>query len=108
MPRPRRQSTKIPPKKIRTGEKATKIWTRKAPAHSNLLHIDEPLLEFRFGQTLQYPRDGLYLFGPVDGADHPRQIKYGVIGTAASVERFERWAESVSHFLDVPGARPGS
>lgn len=31
-----------------------------------LIHVPEPQLEFRFGQTVDYPRDGLYLFGPVD------------------------------------------
>jgi hypothetical protein len=82
---------------------------RKAPApHSNLVYIEEPLLQFRFDQALVYPRDGLYLFGPVDAGEHPRQIKYGVIGTQASVARFERWAESVSQFIDVPGPRPGA
>ena len=30
-----------------------------------LIHVPEPQLEFRFGQTVDYPRDGLYLFGPV-------------------------------------------
>jgi hypothetical protein len=30
-----------------------------------LIHIPEPRLEFRLGQKTEYPRDGLYLFGPV-------------------------------------------
>ena len=34
-----------------------------------LRHFPEPLLEFKYGQRLVYPRDGLYLFGPVGGAD---------------------------------------
>jgi hypothetical protein len=32
-----------------------------------LIHVKEPLLEFRFGQKLVYPRDGLFLYGPIDG-----------------------------------------
>ena len=26
----------------------------------NLIHVEEPLLEFRYGQKLVYPRDGLF------------------------------------------------
>lgn len=31
-----------------------------------VLYINEPKLEFRYGQHLEYARDGLYLYGPVD------------------------------------------
>ena len=27
-------------------------------------HVPEPQLEFGYGQQLEYPRDGLYLYGP--------------------------------------------
>ena len=54
-----------------------------------LIHVPEPQLEFRFGQTVDYPRDGLYLFGPVDAAREPRQVRYGVIGTPISLRRFK-------------------
>lgn len=67
-----------------------------------LIHVPEPQLEFRFGQTADYPRDGLYLFGPVDAGHKPRQIRYGVIGTPASLRRFLEWSSQVSGFLDVP------
>jgi hypothetical protein len=67
-----------------------------------LIHIPEPQLEFRFGQTVEYPRDGLYLFGPVDAVDRPRQIRYGVIGTPSSLRRFKEWAAKVSGFINVP------
>ena len=53
-----------------TTTKATripKIWMTTNERASPLVHIDEPLLEFRFGQKLVYPRDGLFLYGPVDG-----------------------------------------
>lgn len=62
-----------------------------------LIQIPEPTLEFRLGQAAQYPRDGLYLFGPVDAASEPRQVRYGVIGTADSLRRFKEWAATVSN-----------
>lgn len=67
-----------------------------------MIHIPEPQLEFRFGQTVAYPRDGLFLFGPLDAADQPRQVRYGVIGTSASLRRFKEWAAMVSRFINVP------
>lgn len=70
-----------------------------------LIHVSEPSLEFRFGQTLDHPRDGLYLFGPVDATNERRQVRYGVIGTPASLRRFKEWAAQVSGFIDVPMPR---
>ena len=67
-----------------------------------LIHVPEPQLEFRFGQTVDYPRDGLYLFGPVDAARGPRHVRYGVIGTPDSLRRFKEWASQVSSFIPVP------
>ena len=72
----------------------------------NLAYIDEPLLEFRFGQKLAYPRDGLFLYGPVDGG-RPA-VNYGAIGTPAGLARLERWTESVAGFLEPPAPRRGS
>jgi hypothetical protein len=71
-----------------------------------LIHIDEPLLEFRYGQNLSYPRDGLYLYGPVDGG-RP-EVNYGVIGTPAGVARLQHWAQSVAGFLPPPPPRRGA
>lgn len=67
-----------------------------------LIHLPEPQLEFRFSQAVDYPRDGLYLFGPIDAAREPRQVRYGVIGTSVSLRRFKDWASQVSSFIDVP------
>ena len=73
----------------------------------DLLQLDEPLLEFGYGQRLAYPRDGLFLFGPVDRGSAPA-ISFGAIGTTEGVRRLRSWAESVSRFIPVPEARPGS
>jgi hypothetical protein len=70
-----------------------------------LIHVPEPTLAFRYGQVIENPRDGLYLFGPVDAGSQPRQIRYGVIGTEGGLNRFRRWASEISHFIDVPPAR---
>src|SRR6478735_3225526 len=72
----------------------------------DLILLPEPLLEFKHGQTLVYPRDGLFLYGPVDGG-RP-EIHYGAIGTKVGVERLERWANSIAEFVDVPPPRKGA
>jgi hypothetical protein len=71
-----------------------------------LIHIAEPLLEFRFGQKLVYPRDGLFLYGPVDGG-RP-EVHYGAIGTPAGLARLERWTGMVAGFLPPPPPRKGA
>jgi hypothetical protein len=72
----------------------------------DLIHIPEPQLEFQFGQKLVYPRDGLFLYGPVDGG-RP-SIHYGAIGTPAGLARLEHWAQSVAGFLPPPPRRRGA
>ena len=65
-------------------------------------HITEPQLEFGFGQRLEYPRDGLFLFGPVLSKTSIMAVRYGVIGTVEGVRRFRHWSRSVSGFIDIP------
>jgi hypothetical protein len=72
----------------------------------HFVHIDEPLLEFRFGQKLVYPRDGLFLYGPVDGG-RP-EVHYGAIGTPAGLVRLERWTTMLAGFLPPPLPRKGA
>lgn len=67
-----------------------------------LIHVAEPTLEFRYGQKVAHPRDGLYLFGPVDAEAAPREVRYGVIGTPEGLRRFKEWAGLVSRYIDVP------
>lgn len=73
-----------------------------------LIHVAEPKLEFRYGQELEYSRDGLYLYGPVDASQNPRPIRYGFIGTKHGLDRFTRWARQVSSFIGTPPARRGA
>ena len=72
----------------------------------DLIHLSEPQLEFKYGQTLVYPRDGLFLYGPVDGG-RP-EIHYGAIGTKAGIDRLERWASSLAGFIGAPSPRKGA
>ena len=65
-------------------------------------HIPEPLLEFGFGQKLEYTRDGLYLYGPPSNVALVSQIRYGVIGTSQGVQRFLTWSRMVSKYIDIP------
>jgi hypothetical protein len=56
--------------------------------------IPEPMLEFRYGQKMERPHDGLALFGPydVDMPAHPRTITYGIIGTQDGINSFNNWS----------------
>ena len=64
--------------------------------------IPEPQLEFGSAQKLQYPRDGLYLYGPPSSAASISEVRYGVIGTLEGVRRFRGWCEQVAKFIDIP------
>jgi hypothetical protein len=55
--------------------------------------LDEPEIEFRFGQRMVDPRDGLSLFGPrsSDEDSHPKNIAYGVLGTKEGISATQSW-----------------
>ena len=58
--------------------------------------LDEPDLEFRYGQRVQDPRDGLALFGPYDADQaHPKMPVYGVIGTPEGIVCFRAWSAAL-------------
>jgi hypothetical protein len=57
-----------------------------------LLYLEEPSLRFGLGQSVDDPRDGLALFGPLDSGE-TTAIKVGAVGTSEGIERFERWLE---------------
>ena len=70
--------------------------------------IDEPILEFGYGQQVADPRDGLSLFGPydADSPGHPAALSYGVVGTAKGLELFSEWSRSMtSAWADAPDNR---
>jgi len=59
-----------------------------------LKYFPEPLLQFRYDQQVEDPRDGLTLFGPLD-ALKPAGIRSAVVGTGAGIARFEKWQQSL-------------
>jgi hypothetical protein len=71
-----------------------------------VIHVDEPSLEFRFGQKLVYPRDGLFLYGPVDGGKPI--VHYGAIGTPSGLARLEQWASLAAGMILPPLTRRGA
>lgn len=68
----------------------------------NIEFIEEPLLQFGYEQSLDYPRDGLFLFGPVQGEKQVEMIRYGVIGTHEGVEHFKKWSKTIQGFIVPP------
>ncbi len=60
--------------------------------------LPEPLLEFRYGQQVSDPRDGLSLFGPfdTDTSSHPTSLSYGIVGTSKGIELFHFWSEAMA------------
>src|SRR4051812_47184189 len=62
---------------------------------SSVLIFPEPEVEFRYGQRLIQPQDGLSLFGPYDGdaPSHPSSISYAVFGAVEGIELLRRWSE---------------
>ena len=74
----------------------------------HMLHLPEPELEFHHRQQLVYPRDGLFLYGPVSEVVQLPSIRYGVIGTRDGVARFKKWASEMAGFIDIPEPGPRS
>ena len=59
--------------------------------------LDEPSLEFRYGQRVTDPRDGLSLFGPrdADAPGHPGTLSYSVVGTHEGLDLFSAWSSAM-------------
>jgi hypothetical protein len=71
---------------------------------STLLHLSEPTLRFAHKQDLAHPKDGLTLFGPFTQSQG--SVRFGVIGTEAGIELFNRWLNHINKFIPAyKGAR---
>jgi hypothetical protein len=68
---------------------------------NDLIKLDEPLLLFNHNQSLEDPRDGLTLFGPLKN-NPPYGISYGIVGTKTGIDRFYRWADSIHKIIAHP------
>lgn len=72
----------------------------------SLLKLSEPRLQFGHDQSLEDPRDGLTLFGPLDEGK-TFGIRPAVIGTADGLQRFWKWAGQIQHSInDKKASRP--
>jgi hypothetical protein len=89
-------------------EKPTARVRPAQPERKELWHIPEPLLEFAHGQMVEYPRDGLYLFGPCDAQKRSGVTRYGVIGTREGIERFTRFSARMRSYIPIPVPGPRS
>jgi len=60
--------------------------------------MPEPPLEFRYGQCLADPHDGLSMFGPydADAPGRPGNISYGLVGRHVGVKLFQAFASALS------------
>ena len=67
--------------------------------NSLLRHIKEPRLGFRFGQELEHPKDGLFLFGPLDNRANPAEMRIGIIGTPDGLNYFREWVKSIRRYI---------
>jgi hypothetical protein len=67
-----------------------------------VLHFNEPSLEFAFGQNTAHPKDGLFLYGPHLKSKKSREVRLGVIGTPQGIEFFREWVKKIKGRVDVP------
>jgi hypothetical protein len=58
------------------------------------MHFSEPALLFRHDQSVEDPRDGLTLFGPLDKG-MPYGIRVGAVGTKEGLRRFRDWIAKI-------------
>ncbi len=72
-----------------------------------VLHITETPLEFAYGQRCDYPKDGLFLYGPHLKAKKSRRIAVGVIGTPSGIEYFRTWGKKLHCSIEVPEPKRG-
>ncbi len=67
--------------------------------------FDEPDLEFRFGQRVKDPHDGLGLFGPYDAdlESRPTSLNYVAIGTPEGLAQLSGWVDAMNRpVTEVP------
>lgn len=62
-------------------------------------YLQEPLLTFGDGGLHVNPRSGIARFGPASylpPADHPDQVRVGIIGSAGTIAAAERWLNTIA------------
>jgi hypothetical protein len=62
------------------------------------LHVPEPRLVFGYGQSDEYTRRGLYLYGPLDSDEAPGPIRYGFVGAPEGLIVLRGWSATMQRF----------
>lgn len=68
-------------------------------ASNQLIYIPEPQLCFGHEQQLDFSKDGLMLFGPLDGSDRPSSLRIGLVASPKGVERYKKWVETINDYI---------
>src|SRR5580704_10011641 len=63
-----------------------------------VIHVAEPVLTFGHGQTLEHPKDGLFLFGPLE-ENKPAEVRVGAIGTTQGLGRLRHWLTATRNYI---------
>ena len=53
----------------------------------------------RVRQETENPKDGLFLFGPVDDKANPTEMRVGVVGTRTGLTRYATWVSSIQQYI---------
>lgn len=69
--------------------------------------LSEPTLEFRYGQRVTRPHDGLSLFGPFDAdlGSRPGAVTYAVVGTSNGINAFSAFAKRMCGPVPEPDGK---
>jgi hypothetical protein len=73
--------------------------------NKSVIIFDEPDLEFRFGQRVKDPHDGLGLFGPfdTDSESRPASVRYIAVGTPEGLTQLNDWFAAINQpIVEVP------
>ena len=62
-------------------------------------YIEEPKLCFGHGQMTEHPKDGLFLFGPVEDRANPAEMRVGAIGTRRGLAHYMNWVASIQQYI---------
>lgn len=63
------------------------------------INIAEPRLIFGHGQSDEYTRRGLYLYGPLDSDEPSGSLRYGFCGTPEGLALLRSWSELMQRFI---------
>jgi hypothetical protein len=69
-----------------------------------LMELAEPELLFGYGQRMAHPKDGLLLYGPMDGGKGAGKLRIGVVSTAGGLARYSKCVDKMSK--PIAPARP--